>query len=48
LRDPSHNWAYPAVRLQAYFEDAKLKVEQFETLKLFFTLTETIITGRKP
>ncbi len=93
LRDPSHNWAYPTVRLQAYFEDAKLKVEHTETLKkemafepwanrmgiteetrsklkkllleapegvrgwltprieddrLFFTLHEAIIIGRKP
>ncbi len=28
LRDPSHNWAYPAVRLQAMFTDAGLQVEQ--------------------
>jgi ubiquinone/menaquinone biosynthesis C-methylase UbiE len=27
LRDPSHNWVYPLVRLQAMFEDAGLKVE---------------------
>ncbi len=92
LRDPSHNWAYPTPRLRAYFEDAKLKVEQTETLKkelafepwanrmgiaeetkgklkkllleapqgvrewltprteddkIFFTLTEAIIIGRK-
>lgn len=26
LRDPSHNWVYPLVRLQAMFEDAGLKV----------------------
>jgi len=28
LRDPSHNWVYPLVRLQAMFEDAGLKVEK--------------------
>ena len=27
LRDPSHNWVYPLVRLQAMFEDAGFKVE---------------------
>ena len=27
LRDPSHNWVYPLVRLQVMFEDAGLKVE---------------------
>jgi ubiquinone/menaquinone biosynthesis C-methylase UbiE len=27
LRDPSHNWVYPLVRLQAMFADAGLKVE---------------------
>jgi ubiquinone/menaquinone biosynthesis C-methylase UbiE len=27
LRDPSHNWVYPLVRLQAMVEDAGLKVE---------------------
>ncbi|MFN8458997.1 MAG: methyltransferase domain-containing protein [Anaerolineae bacterium] len=27
LRDPSHNWVYPLVRLQAMFEEAGLKVE---------------------
>ncbi|MDE3090851.1 MAG: class I SAM-dependent methyltransferase [Chloroflexota bacterium] len=31
LRDPSHNWAYPAVRLEAYFADAHLKVEHTES-----------------
>lgn len=30
LRDPSHNWAYPTARLEAYFADAKLKVERSE------------------
>lgn len=32
MRDPSHNWAYPAPRLEAYFADAGLKVEHRETL----------------
>jgi ubiquinone/menaquinone biosynthesis C-methylase UbiE len=32
LRDPSHNWAYPVERLQAYFADAHLKVEHTEAL----------------
>lgn len=27
LRDPSHHWVYPLVRLQAMFEEAGLKVE---------------------
>ena len=27
LRDPSHNWVYPLVRLQVMFEEAGLKVE---------------------
>jgi ubiquinone/menaquinone biosynthesis C-methylase UbiE len=27
LRDPSHNWVYPLVRLQAMFEQAGLQVE---------------------
>lgn len=27
LRDPSHNWVYPLVRLQAMFEEAGFKVE---------------------
>ena len=31
LRDPSHNWAYPAARLEAYFADAKLNVEHSES-----------------
>ncbi|MBI4786283.1 MAG: class I SAM-dependent methyltransferase [Chloroflexi bacterium] len=30
LRDPSHNWAYPTARLEAYFADANLKVEHRE------------------
>ncbi len=33
MRDPSHNWAYPLVRLEAYFADAKLKVEHSETFR---------------
>jgi len=33
LRDPSHNWAYPIVRLEAYFGDAKLQVEHTEEFK---------------
>lgn len=32
MRDPSHNWAYPSARLEAYFADAGLKVEHNETL----------------
>lgn len=31
MRDPSHNWAYPAARLEAYFADAHLKVEHTES-----------------
>ncbi len=31
LRDQSHHWAYPAVRLQAMFEDAGLHVEHAES-----------------
>ncbi len=33
LRDPSHNWAYPIVRLEAYFGDAGLQVEHSENFK---------------
>lgn len=33
MRDPSHNWAYPLVRLEAMFADAKLKVEHSEMLR---------------
>ena len=33
LRDPSHNWAYPIVRLEAYFGDAKLQVVHREEFK---------------
>ena len=32
MRDPSHNWCYPLVRLEGMFADAKLKVEHSETL----------------
>ncbi len=31
MRDPSHNWCYPLVRLEAMFADAKLRVEHSET-----------------
>jgi ubiquinone/menaquinone biosynthesis C-methylase UbiE len=30
-RDPSHNWAYPVARLEAYFADANLKVAHSES-----------------
>ena len=30
LRDPSHNWCYPLVRLADWFESAGLKVEHSE------------------
>ncbi len=33
LRDPSHNWAYPLPRLEAYFADAHLQVEHSESFK---------------
>ncbi len=33
MRDPSHNWCYPLVRLEAMFVDAGLKVEHSETLR---------------
>jgi hypothetical protein len=33
MRDPSHNWVYPIVRLEAYFTEAKLKVEHSESHK---------------
>ncbi len=32
LRDPSHNWAYPTVRLEAYFADAGLQIQHTEEL----------------
>ncbi len=92
MRDPSHHWAYPLLRLQAYMTDAGLRVEQSESFRkeiefdpwadrmgaspetkdalrawlnnapdaareflspradgdrMFFTLTEAIILGRK-
>lgn len=92
LRDPSHHWAHPLGRLEAFFTDARLVVEFHECLKkemelapwakrmgvgeemvarlralvleapdgvrevltprldrdrLFFTLTEAVIIGRK-
>jgi SAM-dependent methyltransferase len=92
LRDPSHHWAHPLSRLEAFFADARLIVEHHECLKkemefapwakrmgasqetvtrlrtlvleapegvrevltprldgerLFFTLTEAVIIGRK-
>ena len=31
-RDPSHNWGYPVVRLQAMFFEAGLRIEQMELL----------------
>lgn len=33
LRDPSHNWAYPTVRLEVYFADVQLVVERRDTLR---------------
>jgi ubiquinone/menaquinone biosynthesis C-methylase UbiE len=33
LRDPSHNWAYPLARLEAYFGDAHLQVKHTEEFK---------------
>jgi SAM-dependent methyltransferase len=32
LRDPSHNWAYPSARLEAYMTDLGLKVEHSEII----------------
>jgi ubiquinone/menaquinone biosynthesis C-methylase UbiE len=32
LRDPSHNWAYPQPRLEAYFADAHLALVHSETI----------------
>lgn len=32
LRDPSHNWAYPAPRLEAYMADLGLKIEHSEII----------------
>ncbi len=31
MRDPSHNWAYPVSRLEAYFVDARLSIEHSES-----------------
>jgi ubiquinone/menaquinone biosynthesis C-methylase UbiE len=31
LRDPSHHWCYPVVRLEAYLAEAGLRVEHVET-----------------
>lgn len=36
LRDPSHNWVYPLVRLRAMFEEAGLKVEASRELSKEF------------
>jgi ubiquinone/menaquinone biosynthesis C-methylase UbiE len=36
LRDPSHNWIYPLVRLQAMFEQAGLQVEATRELSKEF------------
>ncbi len=33
LRDPSHNWCYPLVRLQTYLEDAGMKLQHTESYK---------------
>lgn len=33
MRDPSHNWAYPLVRLEAYFANTRLKVEHSESFR---------------
>jgi ubiquinone/menaquinone biosynthesis C-methylase UbiE len=33
LRDPSHNWTYPLVRLEAYFADVGLRVEHTESIR---------------
>jgi ubiquinone/menaquinone biosynthesis C-methylase UbiE len=40
LRDPSHNWVYPLVRLQAMIEDAGLKVEVTRELSKEFEFHE--------
>lgn len=40
LRDPSHNWVYPLVRLQAMIEDAGLKVEASRELSKEFEFHE--------
>lgn len=33
VRDPSHNWCHPLVRLEAMFADAELKVEHTEIIR---------------
>jgi ubiquinone/menaquinone biosynthesis C-methylase UbiE len=40
LRDPSHNWVYPLVRLQAMFEEAGLVVETTRELSKEFEFHE--------
>lgn len=40
LRDPSHNWVYPLVRLQAMIEDAGLKIEASRELSKEFEFHE--------
>lgn len=40
LRDPSHNWVYPLVRLQAMFEQAGLQVEASRQLTKEFEFHE--------
>jgi ubiquinone/menaquinone biosynthesis C-methylase UbiE len=40
LRDPSHNWVYPLVRLQAMFEQAGLPVEACRQLTKEFEFHE--------
>lgn len=40
LRDPSHNWVYPLVRLQAMFEQAGLQVETSRQLSKEFEFHE--------
>jgi ubiquinone/menaquinone biosynthesis C-methylase UbiE len=40
LRDPSHNWVYPLVRLQVMFEEAGLQVEATRELNKEFEFHE--------
>jgi ubiquinone/menaquinone biosynthesis C-methylase UbiE len=40
VRDPSHNWVYPLVRLQAMFEQAGLQVEATRQLSKEFEFHE--------
>jgi ubiquinone/menaquinone biosynthesis C-methylase UbiE len=40
LRDPSHNWVYPLVRLQVMFEEAGLQVEATRELSKEFEFHE--------